>query len=365
MKGLIHAHDWAAIPLGSQGTWPQSLLTTVDVMLGSGYAMCLAWGPDRTFLYNDAYAAFLGIRHPSALGLTMQEVWPDVWPDIAPLVARTFAGETLRFVDMPLLMTRHGYPEETWWDFSYSPVHDKRGRVAGLLNVTNETTSRVMAERNRDKAVAELRESQSFMASVLAASTDCIKVLELDGTLSFMSEGGMKVMDISDFNAVKGCPWPDFMKDGGVGLARDALDAAREGRSSHFEVPADTYIGSPRFWNVSVSPIRDEDGNVARILSVSRDHTALEAGREQQRLLNGELSHRLKNTLAMVQSIANQTMRDANTVEEASAAFASRLTSLGKATDVLTASSWQAAELHDVLNGGLSVIEAQRERVTF
>ena len=365
MKARVDSFDWATTPLGAREAWPQSLVTTVDVMLGSGYAMCLAWGAERTFLYNDAYASFLGERHPDALGRSMEQVWPDVWPDIEPLVARTYAGETMRFVDMPLIMTRNGYPEDTWWDFSYSPVHDKQKRVAGLLNVTNETTSRVLAERTRDQAISELRESQAFMASVLAASTDCIKVLELDGTLSFMSEGGMKVMEISDFNAVKGCPWPDFMKDGGIGLASKAIEAARQGRSSHFEAPVDTYIGTPKFWSVSVSPIMGEDGNVARILSVSRDHTELEAGREQQRLLNGELSHRLKNTLAMVQSIANQTLRDAETLEEASAAFSSRLASLGQATDVLTRSSWQEAELHAIMAGGLAVIETQQARISY
>ncbi|MDG5726848.1 hypothetical protein, partial [Acinetobacter baumannii] len=74
---------------------------------------------------------------------------------------------------------------------------------------------RVAIERRR--AEQDLRESESFMRSVLAASTDCIKVLDLNGDLTFMSDGGMKVMEISDFNAVKGCFWPSFLKNDGVG----------------------------------------------------------------------------------------------------------------------------------------------------
>ncbi|RAX28771.1 PAS domain S-box protein, partial [Enterococcus sp. HPCN18] len=82
---------------------------------------------------------------------------------------------------------------------------------------------------------------------------------------------------------------------------------------------ADTFLGTPKFWSVSVSPIFGENGEVVRILSVSRDHTTLQEAREQQLLLNGELSHRLKNVLSIIQSIANQTLRDAVTLEDASA----------------------------------------------
>lgn len=147
---LFDQLDWSSTPLGSRDDWPQSLATAVDMMMGSGHAMCIAWGRDRTFLYNDAYAPMLGDRHPEAMGMSMQEVWPDVWPDIEALVDATFRGATSKFQDMPLTMTRHGYPEESWWTFSYSPIHDESGRVTGLLNVTLETTARVIAEQQRD-----------------------------------------------------------------------------------------------------------------------------------------------------------------------------------------------------------------------
>lgn len=161
MVELLHRYDWSATPLGERTQWPPCLRTTVDLMMASGHAMCLAWGPERTFLYNDAYVAMLGARHPAALGARFQDVWSEIWPQIAPLVAGTFAGETATFQDMPLTMTRNGYPEPTWWSFSYSPVRDEQGVVAGLLNVTLETTGRVVAEQERDTAVAELRRSES------------------------------------------------------------------------------------------------------------------------------------------------------------------------------------------------------------
>ncbi len=160
MIDLLRRYDWSATPLGARADWPFSLHTTVDLMMASGHAMCLASGPERTLLYNDAYAAVLGARHPAAFGMRLEEIWSDVWSEIGPLVARTFAGETATFHDMPLTMTRNGFPEQTWWSFSYSPVRDDRGAVAGLLNVTTETTGRVVAEQERDKAIAELRRSE-------------------------------------------------------------------------------------------------------------------------------------------------------------------------------------------------------------
>jgi PAS domain-containing protein len=97
--------------------------------------MQLARAPKRTLIYNDAHPPMPGVRHQSALGRPFDEVWPDVWPDVAPLVDRVFQGKTIRFDDLPLTMTRHGYPEETWWTFSCSPIRDEAGDIVGLRNV--------------------------------------------------------------------------------------------------------------------------------------------------------------------------------------------------------------------------------------
>jgi len=165
---LMTMVDWAGTPLGPLEMWPQSLKSTVGLVLASGHAMCVAWGPDRTFIYNDAYAPFLGARHPSAMGKAFKEVWSDIWSDIAPLVERVGAGETVSFTDMPLVMTRNGYPEDTWWSFSYSPLFDETGAVAGLLNVASDATPRVLAERRlaaeRERQRLALQQMPGFIA---------------------------------------------------------------------------------------------------------------------------------------------------------------------------------------------------------
>ena len=206
MAERTRAFAWDRTPLGPRSTWPAALRISVDAMLASLHPMCLIWGSERILLYNDGYAPILGSRHPDALGYPTAEVWPELWPDLEPLIEGVFRGESVAFRDQPLTMTRNGFTEETWYDFAYSPVWDDEGEVAGLMNITSDSTARVKAKRERDAATAEAQEAAVFMRSVLAASTDCIKVVELDGTLSFMSEGGMKTMEVSDFNSVAGCP---------------------------------------------------------------------------------------------------------------------------------------------------------------
>lgn len=214
-------------------------------------------------------------------------------------------------------------------------MRDETGAVSGVLDTVMETTSTVLSARAADDANARLAGREAFLSSVLKASTDCIKVLDLDGNLSSISEGGMAVMEIPDLGAVKGCNWPNFLTGSGKDLAVAAVAAARAGETSHFEMAADTYAGTPKWWSVSVSPIVDENRRISEILSVSRDHTALKAAREQETLLRIELGHRMKNQLAVVQATASQTLRSATDLSTAAAVLTSRVQVLARAHDTL------------------------------
>ena len=150
MGARLRARDWAATPLGPAGAWPAALKTLVAVMLGARQPMFVAWGPARTMLYNDDYATLCGARHPAALGQPFREVWFDILDDVEPILERAFAGEGTHFDDIPLLMHRNGYPEETHFSFSYTPVRDETGAVAGMFCACTETTGRVMAERAQE-----------------------------------------------------------------------------------------------------------------------------------------------------------------------------------------------------------------------
>lgn len=149
MGALMRAHDWSASPLGSPETWPQSLRSVVGLLLGSKFAMFVAWGPELGFLYNDPYAEILGAKHPKALGARFEDIWGEIWPDISPLIDEALAGKASYHEDLPLLMNRKGFDEETWFTFSYSPVRDEGGQVAGMFCACQETTDRVLAERSQ------------------------------------------------------------------------------------------------------------------------------------------------------------------------------------------------------------------------
>ncbi|MBC7574844.1 MAG: PAS domain-containing protein [Herminiimonas sp.] len=118
-------------------------------MLNSKFPMFLAWGPRLGFLYNDAYMEILGDKHPAALGQPFDEVWHEVWPEIVPVVAEALDGRASYFENMPLVLNRKGYDEQTWFTFSYSPLHDAEGKIAGMYCACTETTGQVLAEQNR------------------------------------------------------------------------------------------------------------------------------------------------------------------------------------------------------------------------
>ena len=143
---LMRSHDWSNSPLGSPDAWPQSLRSVVDLMLQSRFPMFVAWGADLGFLYNDPYAEILGAKHPAALGRRFYDIWSEIWPDISPLIDAAMNGHATYREDLPLVMNRKGYDEQTWFTFSYSPVRDESGKVAGMFCACTETTNRKHAE---------------------------------------------------------------------------------------------------------------------------------------------------------------------------------------------------------------------------
>lgn len=113
-----------------------------------------------------------------------------------------------------------------------------------------------------------------FMRSVLASSDDCIKVLDLDGNITFMSEGGQRTMEVGDFNAIRGCPWPDFWHGQLNADAKTAVETAKSGGTGRFQGMTETMAGTLKYWDVLVTPICGPDGKPEKLLSVSRDITA-------------------------------------------------------------------------------------------
>ncbi|GGE02190.1 hypothetical protein GCM10011390_21310 [Aureimonas endophytica] len=226
-----------------------------------------------------------------------------------------------------------------------------------------DAAGRTRTAIQRRRAEEELRENEAFMRSVLASSSDCIKVLDLDANIVFMSEGGQRVMDVSDFNAIAGCPWPDFWQGEGNVAAKEAIASALAGKPAAFQGYADTMKGTRRYWDVQVSPICGVDGRPERILSVSRDISELKASEEARAVLNQELSHRMKNLLAMVQAITAQTMRQARSLEEANEAVFTRISALARTQDILTRSNFEEADIGEVVNAAIGPHQTKDHRI--
>ena len=140
MSARILGLDWSH--------WSPSLRTTIEIMLGSRYAMWLGWGDELTFYCNDAYQPTLGVKQSWALGRPAREVWAEIWPEIGPRIAQVMATDQATWDEgLRLVLERSGFAEETYHTFSYSPVPDGQGGVGGMLCVVTEETERILSER--------------------------------------------------------------------------------------------------------------------------------------------------------------------------------------------------------------------------
>ncbi|MEG4202869.1 PAS domain S-box protein [Microcoleus sp. Pol7_A1] len=165
MGALIRSHDWSLSPLGAVEKWSQSLKTAMGIVLGSRYPMFIWWGHQMINLYNDAYIPILGKRHPAALGESAFNLWADVWEVVgAQAEAVLNEGKSSWNKEALLIVERNGYPEETYFTFSYSPVPGDDGRPGGVFGAVSEETERVLNDRR-------LRTLRELGAETITAKT--------------------------------------------------------------------------------------------------------------------------------------------------------------------------------------------------
>jgi len=148
MGARMRAMDWSATPLGPPEEWSQSLKTAVRIMLTSRQAMFVWWGEELINLYNDAYKAIVGGKHPEALGQPASSVWREIWDQVGPRAASAMRDNEGTYDEsLLLIMERNGYPEETYYTFSYSPVPSDQGGPGGIICANTDDTQRIVGER--------------------------------------------------------------------------------------------------------------------------------------------------------------------------------------------------------------------------
>ena len=153
----IRRHDWESTPLGPIEGWPQALRLALSICLNSSFPTSIYWGPDLRLLYNDAWSPIPGERHPAALGRPAAEVWFDIWDVVGPQLAHVMkTGEGFSAFDFMLPIVRGGVQQETYWNYSFTPIRDENGAIVGVFNQGHETTGAVMAHRRAEAEIERL-----------------------------------------------------------------------------------------------------------------------------------------------------------------------------------------------------------------
>jgi PAS domain S-box-containing protein len=202
MGERIRAFDWTSTGLGPIEDWPQSLKTSVSLILSSRHPMWIGWGREMTFLYNDAYVRVLGpAKHPSALGRPAAEVWAEIWDVCGPLAEKVFEHGEASFVDdVRLFMNRGDFLEETFYSFSYSPIRDEFGLVCGLFCPSTDVTSKVVNARRlrtlSELAATALKEKTAAAACATAAHILAKNPDDIPFALLYLTDEGGKFASV-------------------------------------------------------------------------------------------------------------------------------------------------------------------------
>ena len=190
MSEKVRRFDWGATPLGPMEQWPLALRMAVELVLSNAFPACLAWGPELTSVHNDAFVPILGDK-PEALGRSFSEVWSEVWSDVGPIAARALAGEPVFSRDLPLTINRHGFAEQAWFTFSYSPVRNEHGQVVGFLDTVMETTDTILAQRRTHELAA------TFERQVAERTADRNRLWQLSSDIILVTRPDLEVVTVN------------------------------------------------------------------------------------------------------------------------------------------------------------------------
>jgi PAS domain S-box-containing protein len=278
---LMRGKDWSGPGLGPPQQWPQSLRSVVGLMLGSAFPMFVAWGPSLHTLYNDAYGEIMGAKHPAGMGQPFLDIWHEIREDLVPLVARAVGGEAFFMENLPLHMRRRGFDEDTWFTFSYSPVRDEAGAVAGFFCACTETTGMVLAERHQ-------RAEQERLQSLFSQAPGFIAIMR--GPDHVFEIANQAYVQLTGFREVIGKPLalalPEVVEQGFVKLLDQVYTSGEPyvGRSVRLMLDRERDAPPTEAWvDFVYQPLRDATGAVNGVFV--HGHEVTELQRAQQALL--------------------------------------------------------------------------------
>ncbi|HET9652487.1 MAG TPA: GAF domain-containing protein, partial [Usitatibacter sp.] len=260
--------------------WPQSLRIAVGICLNSRFPMFVWWGRELVNIYNDAYVPMLGPRHPDALGKPAPEVWDEIWDVVGPqAVAVMERGEATYNERAQLTLERHGYPEETYFTWSYSPIFDEEGRIGGVFCAVTEETARVVAERDRVRLLAQVEGERSRLAEAFARAPSFFAILRgPEHVFEFVNE---RYQDLVGSREILGRPVreaiPEVQGQGFIEILDRVYRSGEAFVGNGMNVRIRRNPGAP-LEELSVDfvyqPMRGPDGRVVGILAHGVDVTA-------------------------------------------------------------------------------------------
>lgn len=211
MGARIREYNWADSPLGPVETWPQSLRTCVRIMLASRQPIWIGWGKEFIKLYNDPYKAIAGGKHPRALGQPASAVWSDIWDVVGPMLLKLIENDEGTYVESQLLiMERNGYPEETYYTFSYTPIPGDDGRTAGMICANTDNTERIIGDRQLNtltllsQRLTDVQRNEEVIRKTMATLEE--NPHDFPFAFFYLYEGGKAVMQSPPFPEMAALP---------------------------------------------------------------------------------------------------------------------------------------------------------------
>jgi PAS domain S-box-containing protein len=310
MGALIRATDWSATSLGDSAHWPEALRLTTGICLDSQFAMAVWWGKDLIQIYNDAYRELMGeARHRNAYARSALASLQEMLPKLSQLVQQVMeCGEAVRGYDLRLIIERNGYPEDRYFTFSFSPIRQSDGIVAGMLVAAHERTAKMLVARR-------LRDSDARLVAALNAAKMASWEWDMQSDQLIMSDSATEVFGLAP---------GDVLHDNKQGFALVHPDDIAAHRAL-----VESAIAAKGSWHSEFRIVRPRDGGVAWLeergmttcnavtgkvgtTGLVWDVTASKRAEEALRLADrrkdeflATLAHELRNPLAPIRSAAH------------------------------------------------------------
>jgi PAS domain S-box-containing protein len=285
MRARCRAFDWDATPLGPVSEWSQSLRTTVATVLASRQPMFLFWGPHLVQIYNDAYRPSLGRggREERALGTRGADFWTEIWDTIGPQIAQVMSGgEATWFEDQYLPIERNGRIEDVYWTYCYGPVRDDDDSVGGTLVVCQETTNRVVAERELERARAAALVATQHLERVITQAPVAMYIARgRDHVFEVVNDAWYKLVGKRPDEVIGRAArdvFPELVPQGVISLIERVYDTGVAHHASGLPASFDTDgdgKAEEHFFNLVYQPMRDAEGAVYAITLVANEVTEL------------------------------------------------------------------------------------------